>query len=430
MLCFSLCLTVCAVPALAANYPTNFDYDLVFTDYQITYGVNNQDPQTYGTTVPLSDLLTSGSITSTIAEGRKAYHLDINPTDDIYGWFVNGSSYGFHLIVNFEESADFTFTPYDNGTSVITRWYRPVCGLLASTSDQLLGLPNDTFYIYDDSDRLLLSDITRYNGATILNPDSANGFTASDFKPVSGNSERLIFGWQRQGEAARYPSAGFQKGGLQWAFSIGGSLVYNTTIDYLEIIAGNTSTIISNQEDIINIMDSMQGTLSDIKDTVQDTSNQLQDSSSNIWQAAGETISNAIESLFVPSTEDISEVKQGFDDLAKDKLGGAYTAMETVEDTITQVNDKLNNPSAAEGVEFPGIAVPLGGEVGTVVLAEKQIVTLPMELTAILHPLGGTIISIIAGLGTFNVLKDMVECFLSGFSYAEYLHRNKGGSDE
>lgn len=170
--------------------------------------------------------------------------------------------------------------------------------------------------------------------------------------------------------------------------------------------------------------------ISDIKDTVTDTSEQLQDSNSNIWQAAGSAISGAIESLFVPSESDIADVKQGFDDLAEEKLGGAYTAMETVEDTVSQVNDKLNNPSAAEGVEFPGIAVPLGGDVGTVVLAERQMVTLPTQLTVILHPIAGTIISIICGLGTFNVLKDMVECFLSGFSYAAYLHRNKGGSDE
>lgn len=174
----------------------------------------------------------------------------------------------------------------------------------------------------------------------------------------------------------------------------------------------------------------IQQDISDIKDTVTDTSEQLQNPSSNIWQAAGSTISGAIESLFVPSEQDIAAVKDGFDQLAQDKLGGAYTAMETVDSTLEQVNDKLNNPSAAEGVEFPGISVPLGGEVGTVTLLEAQMVTMPVQLTTILHPIAGTIVSIVCGLGTFNVLKDMVECFLSGFSYSEFLHRNKGGSDE
>lgn len=203
----------------------------------------------------------------------------------------------------------------------------------------------------------------------------------------------------------------------------GGSTDLSGVIDEIQVVQGTLVNIDGKLEHI-------QESVTEIETTVKDTHDQLENPDSNIWQAAGSAISGAIESLFVPSEQDIANVKQGFDDLAQDKLGGAYTAMETVEDTITQVNDKLNNPSAAQGVEFPGIAVPLGGEIGTVVLAERQMVTLPMELTAILHPLGGTIISIIAGLGTFNVLKDMVECFLSGFSYAEYLHRNKGGSDE
>lgn len=203
----------------------------------------------------------------------------------------------------------------------------------------------------------------------------------------------------------------------------GGTSDLTEVIEKIEVVNGTLQSINGKLEYI-------QDSVTEIQTAVKDTHDQLENPDSNIWQAAGSAISGAIESLFVPSEQDIANVKQGFDDLAQDKLGGAYTAMETVEDTITQVNDKLNNPSAAEGVEFPGIAVPLGGDVGTVVLAERQMVTLPMELTAILHPLGGTIISIIAGLGTFNVLKDMVECFLSGYSFAEYLHRNKGGSDD
>ena len=213
--------------------------------------------------------------------------------------------------------------------------------------------------------------------------------------------------------------------------------VFNTVFwengDVIESIDVNTGLLqeINGELNEVNTqLTELNGTMSDIKDTVTDTSDQLQDSNSNIWQAAGSTISGAIENLFVPSESDIADVKEGFDNLAKDKLGGAYTAMETLESTIAGVNDKLNSPSASDGIEFPGISVPLGDDLGTVELVEKQMVTLPVQITAILHPVAGTIISIICGLGTFNVLKDMVECFLSGCTYAFYLHRNKGGSDE
>lgn len=177
-------------------------------------------------------------------------------------------------------------------------------------------------------------------------------------------------------------------------------------------------------------LDDISGNVTILSETVIDMRDQLEDPESNIWQAAGQAIKDSFTSLFVPSQTEIEEVKQGFDDLAKDKLGGAYTAMETVDQTITQVNDKLNNPSAAEGVEFPGISVPLGGDVGTVTIVEPQMVTLPLQLTSILHPVAGTIISIVVGLGTFNTLKDMVECFLSGYSYSEFLHRSKVRDDE
>lgn len=196
---------------------------------------------------------------------------------------------------------------------------------------------------------------------------------------------------------------------------------------------GNSSADFSEVLDEIRIiqssLDEISGKVSVISETVVDMKEQLEDPTSNIWQAAGQAIKDAVTSLFVPSQAEIEEVKQGFDQLAKDKLGGAYQAMETVENTITEVNDKLNNPSATEGIEFPGISVPLGGEVGTVTIAEPQLVTLPTNLTAILHPVAGTIISIVVGLGTFNSLKDMVECFLSGFSFSEYLHRSKGSDD-
>lgn len=200
-----------------------------------------------------------------------------------------------------------------------------------------------------------------------------------------------------------------------------GSQDLTEVIESIEVVQGHLEEINGN---IVEIKD----TVDTIRVQIQDTKDQLEDPTSPIWSAAGEAIGNALEGLFVPSEEDIADVKEGFDDLAKDKLGGAYTAMESVDGFITDVSGKLNNPSAAEGIEFPGIAFPMNGEL--IVIAEKQMVTLPTSLTAILHPIAGSIITIVVGLGTFGVLKDMVECFLSGFSYAAYLHRDKGGSDE
>lgn len=259
---------------------------------------------------------------------------------------------------------------------------------------------------------------------------------ASDFYMVEGDwAVTRYFGWRFYyndylSTSTIYESSSFSPLLNLYCNSVFSSLGnfsgISQIISSIDVANGLLDNIDGNISDIRNVVTVMESDLSDVKETLINTTQKLEDSNSSIWSAFGDKVS----SLFVPSQSDLESVKTDFDNLAKDKLGGAYTAMETVENTVSDISMKLNNPSASEGIEFPGISVPLGGDVGTVMLAAPQTVTLPAELTVILHPVAGTIISLVCGLGTFNVLKDMVECFLSGFSYAGYLHRNRGGTDE
>lgn len=214
---------------------------------------------------------------------------------------------------------------------------------------------------------------------------------------------------------------------------------FEIIIGQLDELNGTVNVISQNVIDLKNevvaintALDTVNNTLNVMNNTLGDVSNQLQDSNSNIWTAAKETIGGALEEAFVPSQEDLEELNQQATDLAKDKLGGAYTAMDEVTGAVTQLKDKLNNVTPSEGIEFPGIGLP-GGIIegqGEIILAEKQMVTLPPKLTAILHPVAGTIVSIVVGLATFRVMADMVECFFSGYSYSQFLHRDKGGGDD
>lgn len=200
----------------------------------------------------------------------------------------------------------------------------------------------------------------------------------------------------------------------------------NDSLNNIEVTVSNIENgVVDIHEQLVDMGES----LDNIENDIQDTHDQLEDSNSSIWNAAGKKISDTLTDLFVPSSEDIESVKDDFDNLARDKLGGAYTAMETVENTFTDINRKLDNPNTDASFEFPGISVPLGGDVGTVELVPAQLVAMPVEVRDTFHPICTIIIPIICSIGTFNSLKDMVECFLSGYSYAEYLHRNKGGSD-
>lgn len=181
------------------------------------------------------------------------------------------------------------------------------------------------------------------------------------------------------------------------------------------------------------VLEEINGTLTDIKTStatiqndVSEIKDGLQDGNSSIWGAFKESVSG----LFVPSSGELEGVKNGFDQLAQDKLGGAYQTVDLVNNGVQSVVDKFKNPSSSPGVEFPGISVPLGGDTGTVTLAASQTVTIPEQITSVLYPVAGVIIPIVCVIWTIRQCADMVECFMSGMSYAEFLHRNSDEGDD
>ena len=162
-----------------------------------------------------------------------------------------------------------------------------------------------------------------------------------------------------------------------------------------------------------------------IQQDVSEIKGGLQDSNSSIWGAFKDSVSG----LFVPSSGDLEGVKDGFDQLAQDKLGGAYQTVDMVSGGVQSVTDKFKNPGSSPGVEFPGISVPLGGDVGTVTLAASQTVTIPEQMTEVLYPVAGIIIPIVCTIWTVRLGLDMVNCFMSGMSYGDFLHRHTDEED-
>ena len=196
--------------------------------------------------------------------------------------------------------------------------------------------------------------------------------------------------------------------------------------EHLTIIEGQIDGVQNVLADINTNIGKVATDVDVIKGTVVDTNEQLQNSNSSIWGAFKESLSG----LFVPSSSDLEGVKDGFDQLAQDKLGGAYQTVELVDNGVQSVVNKFKNPGSSPGVEFPGISVPLGGDVGTVSLAASQTVTIPEKITGVLYPVAGVIIPIVCVIWTIRQCTDMVECFMSGMSYAEFLHRNSDKEDD
>ena len=163
----------------------------------------------------------------------------------------------------------------------------------------------------------------------------------------------------------------------------------------------------------------IEGDVTSIKNDVSLIKTGLNNSKSPIWRAFRDSVSQ----LFTPSSSDLESVKDGFDQLAQDKLGGAYQTVELVDNGVQSVVNKFKNPGSSPGVEFPGISVPLGGDVGTVTLAASQTVTLPEKIKNVLYPVSSVIIPIVSVIWTIRQCLEMVEYFMSGMSYAEYQNR-------
>ncbi len=404
MLCCLLCLTVCAVPALAGNYNDSAgilqwsaDSDITVTNSGNSYSVLNgyfpasfsagQDSSNAHTLIVVGSAMPVGSSNSWNATTPSTFYVDIlYPVDS-------------PIDINRKDSND-------GGYVLGSLFFGPAANSSGKSSN----------YVYA-ADMALLVDDDR-------NP-LPSGSTAHSFVVNTGT-----FHVNRQWGYRLY----FNRFGLNWRDTVNQALKlrfidyyqYFADSDYLSAIYDNVVINTGILTEINGSVKDIQLSTSQIKADVSEIKNGLQDSNSSIWGAFKDSVSG----LFVPSSGDLEGVKNGFDQLAQDKLGGAYQTIDLVDNGVQNVVNKFKNPGSSPGVEFPGISVPLGGDVGTVTLAASQTVTIPEKISNVLYPVSGVIIPIVCVIWTIRQCTDMVECFMSGMSYAEFLHRNSDKEDE
>lgn len=210
----------------------------------------------------------------------------------------------------------------------------------------------------------------------------------------------------------------------EWSRAYFGFRIENLTVN-------NVLTPIENIElkigDIAVSVEGISDSVVSIDKNLNIVKNQLSNPSSPIWQSGAGAISNKIKDLFTPSAGDLTTATDALKDTMTDKLGGAYDAVEAVTGAGEQMRDKLKNPTPSQSITFPGISVPSAGMVEGFTILPSMEVTLPPKLTAVLQPVAGAIVCVLVGMYTLSSLKDMVVCFMSSMSYAEYVHRDKGG---
>lgn len=183
-----------------------------------------------------------------------------------------------------------------------------------------------------------------------------------------------------------------------------------------------SSPSIDGMEVVIGHLEDIDGKLTQVIDWHNMFYSDISDSSGSIWSAG----KDAIGSLFAPSAADLEQATQGLQDTVRDKLGGAYTAFDTVDNAAADLKDKLSNPTPKESITFPGISLPAVGNVEAITILPASEVSLPDKLMNVLQPVLGSIVCILVCWYTINTMKNMVVCFTSSMSYAEYLKFSKG----
>lgn len=408
MLCCLLCLTVCAVPVLAGNEQYTDGYFYWENTGYVKASIGSQTVNLLNGYFPATVSVTDGK------------PVDNHERDFIVsGKFYKFSSFSqprfdipnMYVEVLFPVPAPLTVTLSPNqGNSQINVFGR--LGAMwnnSTTSSLTIVKASNIFSVYD----------SQYIECT-------KGSSDVFYAPAGNYDVNRYFGFKYVFPATSYTAPVSND---SWGLQVVSEMFGNYSFTDPDYVAGIYDEVQVNT----GILQEINGTLTDIKTStatiqndVSEIKDGLQDSNSSIWGAFKDSVSG----LFVPSADELAGVKDGFDQLAQDKLGGAYQTVELVDDGVRSVVDKFKNPGSSPGVEFPGISVPLGGDTGTVTLAVSQTVTIPEQITSVLYPVAGVIIPIVCVIWTIRQCTDMVECFMSGMSYAEFLHRNSDGEDD
>ena len=399
--CCLLCLTVCVVPALAGNEQ--------YTDGFIYWESGGYVNATLGSeTVNLLDGYFPASISADSAETLNDNYRNFEVVGKPYTFATKGFPV-YKIPQMYVEVLFGVPAPLTVAVSGVSSTANPTCGgSLEALYWDSVGGPNTVSTAWDA------------NSVDWVVDNSYSSLSKGNFDVKRYFGFRYSFNAQSVGTGSSRKIWGL---GLHSDFN--GKLTFSDP-NYVEGIFNEVTVNTGVLQEINGKLTEIQTSTTQIQTDVSEIKNGLQDSNSSIWQSFKDSVSG----LFVPSSAELETVKNGFDQLAQEKLGGAYQTVDLVDDGVKSVVNKIKNPGDSPGVEFPGISVPLGGDVGTVTLAASQTVTIPEQITNVLYPVAGVIIPIVCVIWTIRQCTDMVECFMSGMSYAEFLHRNSDKEDD
>lgn len=135
-------------------------------------------------------------------------------------------------------------------------------------------------------------------------------------------------------------------------------------------------------------------------------------------------ILDGLKGLFVPSEEDLQDLKDKYQDLLSERLGFVWQAGEWITSFGSDLLAAVTGGKEAEFM-FPGVGFDMNGE--HYQLIEEQPVDFGDNgVVQVIRPFIGTIVAFVVVIACVNLFGDMAAALISGKSYFDFL---KGGGD-
>lgn len=297
------------------------------------------------------------------------------------------------------------------GSSVVKYYYPYSAALIAyvegsdipitlsscQISSSTVNMPSDPIpinkHIREIGIRVIISDLGTNSSSNVSNTT------------LKGTSAWPLISWQLYASPGSSFSVDFDGSQSE------GDITNGLLSGLIEIVTGIYNAVVGLPSQIGNIISDLGNILSSLTELP-----------GKLW----DLISEGLQSLFIPTDEQLQELSENYDGLWESKLGFVYQMFSFVVDTFSGLKGVL---SAADNYifHFPGISFPMNGQMLEIIPAQD--VSLDNAVMDVLRPVLGTIVTIVSVLSVTSLGFDMVVAILSGKSYSQFIGEKRGDLD-
>ena len=130
-------------------------------------------------------------------------------------------------------------------------------------------------------------------------------------------------------------------------------------------------------------------------------------------------IMGRIRSLFIPTEQDLTQLKADYQSMLETKFGFIYQCFQLLENFFTTLVDGWGSASDYS-FNFPGVSFEIQGV--TYTLIAPQPISLDNALMDVLRPVAGTVVSFICVLAFVHSMETMFIAIISGKNYFDYVN--------